>query len=325
MNPSAPIRDEDKQLLLALQAAFPLEREPFKVLGEYFGFTESEILARLQSWQAQGVLRRIGGILDPGKLGYSTLLAAMKLEPDGLESAARIVSALPQVTHNYLRGGYFNLWFTLVCRNSAQAGKILKTLRRKIRPRHLIALPVRKFYKLSAVFGFDREFSAPRQDFIACPLAFPREEELLTLASGSLELVPRPFGLWARKLEIGEDELLSGLKSLLKEGKLRRFGGVLRHREAGYRYNAMLVMALPESRADRAGEYLASLKAVSHCYLRRRNPLWPYNLYAMFHAESELGLDRLIEEAVEACRPRDYQALKTLKEYKKISWVKEGD
>ena len=65
---------------------------------------------------------------------------------------------------------------------------------------------------------------------------------------------------------------------------IKRMGVVVRHRELGYRANAMVVFDVPDHRVDAAGEQLARVPQVTLCYRRGRHlPLWPYNLYCMIH------------------------------------------
>ena len=324
MNLSVPMQAEDKKLLASLQQDFPLTEQPYKTLGEALGHCGAEVIAGLKKWQSEGVLRRIGGILNPGELGYSTVLVAGAMEPAGLETAAALLGSLPQVTHNYLREGDFNLWFTLVYRDKAELKSLLNKIRKNAKPRHLLTLPALKYYKLRAVFAWDEEPIAPRKPGPGkARLKAETTQALLKLAGGSLPLVDRPFKVWGEELGLSEPQVISGLESLLSSGKLRRFGGILRHHLAGYAHNAMLALLVKEHQADRAGNALAQRPEISHCYLRRKSPLWPYNLYAMLHAQSAGELQRTLQKAVELAQPLDYKILKTLKEYKKISWVKE--
>ena len=43
----------------------------------------------------------------------------------------------------------------------------------------------------------------------------------------------------------------------------------------------------PADKVQIAGQKLATLPEVSHCYERQTSPGWPYNLFAMIHGQSE--------------------------------------
>lgn len=60
----------------------------------------------------------------------------------------------------------------------------------------------------------------------------------------------------------------------------------MKHRELGYRANAMCVWAVPEAEVSRLGHLLAGHDGVSLCYRRRPDGDWAYNLFCMIHGRS---------------------------------------
>jgi DNA-binding Lrp family transcriptional regulator len=71
---------------------------------------------------------------------------------------------------------------------------------------------------------------------------------------------------------------------MLRDGRIRRIGAVVRHRRLGYEANAMVVWDVPDERVAALGHELARDPAVTLCYRRARSaPEWPYNLYCMVH------------------------------------------
>jgi DNA-binding Lrp family transcriptional regulator len=80
--------------------------------------------------------------------------------------------------------------------------------------------------------------------------------------------------------------VLDTLAGWQADGTLRRFGVVVKHRELGYRANAMCVWAVPEAEVSRLGHLLASHDGVSLCYRRRLDGDWPYNLFCMIHGRN---------------------------------------
>ncbi len=116
----------------------------------------------------------------------------------------------------------------------------------------------------------------------------PADRTLLALTAKGLELVERPFLNLARKAGIDEDETIARLSDLQARGAIKRLGLVVRHRELGYRANAMTVWDVADGRVDALGARMAEFSFVTLCYRRRRVPPdWPYNLFAMIH-----GTDR---------------------------------
>jgi DNA-binding Lrp family transcriptional regulator len=73
---------------------------------------------------------------------------------------------------------------------------------------------------------------------------------------------------------------------------------VVRHRELGYRANAMVVWDVPADRVTGAGRQLAALPYVTLAYQRpRRLPAWPYNLFCMIHGRDRRAVRDLVDQA----------------------------
>ena len=105
----------DRKLLAMVQDCFPLTPRPFLDIGIALGLEEKEVIERLAVLQKEGLVRRIGPILDLRKLGRSGILAALQVPLEEADGAAEVVNEYQEVSHNYLRpneSGY-NLWFTV--------------------------------------------------------------------------------------------------------------------------------------------------------------------------------------------------------------------
>lgn len=108
---------------------------------------------------------------------------------------------------------------------------------------------------------------------------------LLAVLEGGLPLVVRPFAALAEKLGLAEEEVIDRLRRLLDSGIVKRFGVVVRHRELGYRANAMVVWNVPDETVGNAAGSLSALPFVTLCYRRPRRTGWPYNLFCMIHGK----------------------------------------
>ena len=114
------------------------------------------------------------------------------------------------------------------------------------------------------------------------------DRDLLAALQDGLPLTARPYADLAERLGLREADVLARLERLQADGTVKRFGVVVRHRQLGYRANAMTVWDVPDHRVRAAGHALAGLDYVTLSYRRpRRRPHWPYNLFAMIH-----GIDR---------------------------------
>ncbi len=142
----------DLKLLAMVQEGFPLTARPFRDLGLSLGLTESEVMARLAGLQREGLVRRIGPILDLRKMGRGGILAALAVPVEEADEVAEVVNQYPEVSHNYLRpneSGY-NLWFTI----SAHQERILEILEeiRSRTGRKLLVLPTGRIFKIGVKF-----------------------------------------------------------------------------------------------------------------------------------------------------------------------------
>jgi DNA-binding Lrp family transcriptional regulator len=135
----------------------------------------------------------------------------------------------------------------------------------------------------------------------------PTDRRLLAAIEDGLPLTQHPFAAVGERIGIEEADVLARLDRLSAAGVIARFGVVVRHRELGYRANAMVVWEAPHGIADIAGRKLAVLPYVTLAYRReRRPPEWPYNLFCMIHGRSRETVLKQIEEAGVAAGLADY-------------------
>ncbi len=145
------------------------------------------------------------------------------------------------------------------------------------------------------------------------------DKRLIYHLSGDLGDSPAPYADLAARLGLTEDEVLAAIRRFRERGLIRRFGATLWHQRSGFTANAMVVFQVEPERAGECGETLARRPYVSHCYLRRPGPGWPFNLYAMVHAESQDQLRAMVEEMAAETGAAEWRMLESLRELKKVS------
>jgi len=151
--PDSFLDDFDKKLIIYLQEDFPLVLKPFRDLANKLNLTEDEVLFRITRLKAIGMIKRIGPIYNPEKLGFQRTLAAMSVPKSNLTKVVSLVNGFTEVTHNYLREDLkFNLWFTLICPTKDRVKSILREIKTRSGIRKLISLPSIKAIKVKAIF-----------------------------------------------------------------------------------------------------------------------------------------------------------------------------
>jgi len=112
MTVATPLTEMEYHILNDFQDGFPLEPRPYERMGAALGIEEDEVLGVLRDLRARGMVSRVGPVIKPHTVGASTL-AAMQVPPDRLDAVAALVSARPEVNHNYERAHAINLWFVV--------------------------------------------------------------------------------------------------------------------------------------------------------------------------------------------------------------------
>ena len=122
------------------------------------------------------------------------------------------------------------------------------------------------------------------------------ERRLIAALQPGLPLTARPYAAVAEAAGMSEDEAIECIGSLIERGVIKRFGIVVRHRELGYRANAMVVWDIPNNVVGDIGRRMADSPAVTLCYRRpRRRPDWQYNLFCMIHGRDRNAVARQVE------------------------------
>jgi len=279
----------EQKLLGLLQTRFPLTMKPYADLGLSLDIAEDEIIRHIKHMKIKGLVRQISLVLDAGSLGYKTTLVAMRVRQTQMDRAAMLLIDHPRVSHAYERDHHFNLWFTLSVPDTADMDSEVLQLRDMIEAEAVFDLPAVKIFKLRTYFGSDEDdqpkVTAGTPDGIICHgvSLSSADRNVINELQQDLPLIPRPFAEMSARLGMDEEKLLMQCQSLLSRGVIRRFGASVNHRRVGFAANAMTCWAVPKEMVEVIAKKLVPLRQVSHCYERKTNLLWHYNLFAMIH------------------------------------------
>ena len=311
----------------ALQEGLPLVERPYLVLAQFLGCAEACVLEAAAGLVAAGAIRSFGAFVDYERLGYEGYLCGLAVPDSAVDAVAARLNDRGEVTHNYLREGTVNVWFTALLQ-AGGACRLEAELRGMGHP--FVLLRTVRRIKLRPCFRISEEaetvcVEAPDEEFPPSPPGLSDVEiaRTLSLLQTDFPVEPRPFARMADNLGIGVGELLERLTLLKKVGILRRIGASLHHIRAGYSFNALLALGCGTPEAALAvGQALSRHPWLSHCYLRTvaANTLpraWPYELYAMVHAKRADDLEERLATAGSEPSLRRMLVLPTVRELKK--------
>jgi DNA-binding Lrp family transcriptional regulator len=326
----------EQQLLAIIQDAFPLEERPYQVLAEQLGSDEQSVFAAVENLRQSGIIRRIGGVYDSKALGFISRLCAGKVptamtgaaDDSALEKFAAVVNVIPAITHNYVRSHEYNVWFTVMAQSEAEIQKIVDEVCANTELHDVHILNATEKFKINTVMKGagapvdSKPLAIGRKNAVeSCTELSSSDHVRIRIACNDIPHTLTPFKDWG----VSCDELREDLA--LK--RMRRFGAILRHQEAGFAFNAMVCFAetvdsrqwsVDRNSVNPAGAILASKPYISHCYNRPAFEGFPYTLYAMMHAQSAEELESYIKEAAESIGNPDYVVLRSVRELKKTSF-----
>jgi siroheme decarboxylase len=314
----------DKKLLNEIQWSFPLAQRPFLEISKRHSISEDEVIHRISRLKHMGLIRQINAIFDTRRLGYKSALIAFSVKADKLEDVAAHVNRHPGVSHNYERNHEFNMWFTLAIPPNESMKAVLEKMAALEGVVKYRLLPTLKLYKIGVKLDMvnnDMEKPEPTDSVKELNstkiMLAEKDKDFIRELQKDLELIPEPFEKSARRLGISSEELFARAKQYEGNGVMRRFAAILRHRDAGFSANGMIVWNVPREKADEVGYKIASFPQVSHCYQRPVYDDWPYSLFSMIHARSIEAAEAMALQISNTVQIKDYRILFSSREFKK--------
>jgi len=145
-----------------------------------------------------------------------------------------------------------------------------------------------------------------------------KQKRIAQFLQQDLPLIRHPFKYLETRDGIAEKDILIMIKDLEEEEIIRKFSAFIRHNNAGFSRNAMVIWAVSDARSDAVGNTLSNFTEVTHCYLRTPPFAGCYNLFTMIHPK-DIPLETVLQKMSNAVSITDYLVLETIKELKKTS------
>lgn len=146
-----------------------------------------------------------------------------------------------------------------------------------------------------------------------------KDKEIIKVLQEEFPLCEEPYKILAEKVGLSEEDFLHRVQNLVDEKKIRKVGAVVRHREVGFKANALCAWQVAPEKIDEVVKIFINHPAISHCYDRNTAPNWIYNLYTMIHAKNRDECEKIIQELSQATGLKNFQIMYSKKEWKKTA------
>ena len=232
----------DGDVAKILQAtSFPLQGRPYSALAEKSLVDDNALWEGVLRLRRQGVLAGIGGAFDPRRIGRVTTLVALKVEAGALGDGAAAVNAETGVSHNYVRRGEYNLWFTLSSRCEEDLDRAVSRIASLAGVVAVLDLPAEEIFKLRGPWqGGETPYRGGGGE--TCPFdeKDPFDSAVARFVESDIVLYGRePFERAAREISaslgsnVTASEVAGRIAELVSDGTIRRFGAFFNHVRIG--------------------------------------------------------------------------------------------
>ena len=111
------LSEKDRQLIAEIQGGLPLASHPYAEIGERVGLSEQEVIERIGSLQAGGVIKRMGIVVRHHELGYTAnAMVVWEVPDERLDEIGDLLGSQDCVTLCYQRPRRLPDWpYNLFC------------------------------------------------------------------------------------------------------------------------------------------------------------------------------------------------------------------
>lgn len=154
--------EAEKNLIRVVQREIPLRSRPFQLIGEKIGWAEETILETLREWKKEGIIRKIGAVLNHRRVGVSAnAMVVWEVPPAKASQAGKIMAEIPQVSHCYRRVVYpewpYSHYTMIHAANPESLHKIIQNISDSIDVRDYLILKSGREFKKVGMRYFEEE------------------------------------------------------------------------------------------------------------------------------------------------------------------------
>jgi DNA-binding Lrp family transcriptional regulator len=123
----------EKTIIEFLQGDLPLTSHPYAGLADQLGWSEQEVLMKIEQMLNDGVIRRISAVLRHQRAGFTVnAMIAWKVQEDEADRIGEMFSSFTAVSHCYLRdvpeNFDYNLFTMVHAHNEVELKKTAETM-----------------------------------------------------------------------------------------------------------------------------------------------------------------------------------------------------
>ena len=152
------ISEKEMKIAQIIQGDLPLEKRPFRELGNLTGMSEKEILKSIGDLMAKGIIRKFGAVIRHQKAGYTQNAMVVWAVPEGQrEATGNVLASFPEITHCYERTPPFEgkyTIFTMVHFREGEGERVIRKLSEASGIRDFKVLTSEEEYKKSSMEYF---------------------------------------------------------------------------------------------------------------------------------------------------------------------------
>jgi len=112
------LSDREKDVARQIQGDIPIEKRPFRTIGNAVGLCEEEVIAAINRLKHMKIIRKFSAIVRHQRVGYErNAMVVWAVPEEACERTGRLFAGFRQISHCYLRTppfeGRYNL-FTMI-------------------------------------------------------------------------------------------------------------------------------------------------------------------------------------------------------------------
>jgi len=311
----------DVRILGGLQYHFPLTKTPYRDTAGKLGVPNELLIERLRKLASAGVVKRVGFYLNYKAKRLKAALIAVRVDRE-MNRIIDTVRGDNYTTHAYLRDHpIYNVWIVSKRKTREELIELAEKLAGEAGTNKWTVLFGLKTWKLSVKYDLERGVSKSASNHVVPPEnppALSDEEYRIASKLRRLPIEERPYRTIGSELGVGEDYVYETMISLLEKGALGDPGAALDGGKIGFKENVMLMAQPGTGSYDDLCRCLARAEYTTHVVQREEYPPGScrYKCYAMVHAVDKPGLEAIIGEIMDRCRPSSWLQVKSIRDLK---------